>query len=60
MKAKFYLYQTTCRRCGKPVTTGSRSLFGNDEVKSRLDRICSECITPEEQAEIRNLIPILR
>ncbi len=58
-KSKFQLIQTTCRRCGKPLMTGNRSLFGLDEAKKRLDRICANCITPEEQAEILSLNPIV-
>ncbi len=54
---KFKLIATTCRRCGKPVTTGNRSLYGNDAAKAKLDRICSDCITPEEAAEIRGTRP---
>jgi len=29
---RFQLVQTTCKRCGKPIYTGNRSLFGLDEV----------------------------
>jgi len=49
---KFQLIKTTCRRCEKPLTTGSRSLFGADELKAKLDRICADCITPEENQEM--------
>ena len=52
MSKKFSLIQTTCRRCGKPLMTGNRSLFGNDKDKKRLDRICSKCVTPEEAKEM--------
>jgi len=54
-KKKFGLLVTTCRRCGKPLLTGNRSLYGNDEAKSRLDRICKECLTPAEQRDIETL-----
>jgi hypothetical protein len=40
--------------------TGNRSLLGLDEAKKKLDRICSECITPEETNEIRGLVPIIK
>ncbi len=50
--SRFHLVSTECRRCGKPLMTGNRSLFGADAAKARLDRICEACITPEEQAEL--------
>jgi hypothetical protein len=46
---------TTCRRCGKPVATASRSLYGADAAKARLDRICEACCTPEERREMLTL-----
>lgn len=41
-----------CRRCGKNILTLDRSLTGADDVKAKYDRICSACITPEEEVEI--------
>jgi RNase P subunit RPR2 len=58
-KSRFTLIQTTCKRCGKPLMTGSRSLFGFDKEKAELDRICKNCITPEEQSRILKLVPFL-
>lgn len=48
----FHLVQTACRRCGKPIMTGSRSLVGADDLKAQLGEICGQCITPEEEAMI--------
>jgi hypothetical protein len=59
-KSKFQLIETTCKRCGKKVFTGNRSLFGFDKEKAELDRICSDCITPEEQNKILQLVPNLQ
>ena len=59
-KSKFQLVQTTCRRCGKTLYTGNRSLFGFDKEKAELDRICKECITPEEQQMILKLVPFIK
>ena len=56
-KIKFQLIETTCKRCGKKLFTGNRSLFGLDKEKAKLDRICKNCITPEEQNEILKLQP---
>jgi len=56
-RQKFHLIQTTCKRCGKPLMTGNRSLFGFDKEKAELDRICKNCITPEENHRILSLIP---
>lgn len=50
MKPK--ILTTTCRRCSKPITTLNKSLYGLDELKARLDRICTDCITTEEAREI--------
>ena len=58
MKKKFELIETTCRRCGKSLMTGNRSLFGFDKEKNQYDRICSQCITLEEKHFIENLNPI--
>ena len=40
---------TKCKRCGKQIATGSRSLIGLDSLKSALGDICNDCITPEER-----------
>lgn len=56
-KRKFQLIETTCRRCKKPLITGNRSLFGLDKEKAELDRICKDCMTPEEHERLTRLIP---
>lgn len=43
---------TTCKRCGKQIATGSRSLYGCDSLKAKWDRICSDCMTKEEEREM--------
>jgi hypothetical protein len=43
------IIQTACRRCGAPVATASRSVWGLDALKAKLERICEACMTPEEQ-----------
>lgn len=50
MKVK--VTSTVCRRCGRPIATLSKSLYGCDELKARLDRICTGCITVDEAQEI--------
>ena len=50
MKPK--ILTTNCRRCNKPIATLNKSLFGLDELKAKLDRICSDCITIEEVQEM--------
>jgi hypothetical protein len=52
-RSKFRLIQSTCRRCGKPVTTSNHSLHGSDVTKARWDRICGACMTPEEHEQMR-------
>ena len=46
------IISTTCRRCGKPIATLNKSLYGCDELKAKLDRICTDCITVDEAQEI--------
>jgi hypothetical protein len=53
---RFKIITTTCRRCGKALATGSRSLYGADAAKAELDRICENCVTPEERQEIQRAI----
>lgn len=48
----FRLLTTECRRCGKPIVTGNRSLFGADEAKARLGSICEACVTDAERREM--------
>ena len=40
---------TKCKRCGKQIATGSRSLIGLDSLKSALGDICAACITTSER-----------
>lgn len=58
-KVKFQLVETTCKRCGVKLYTGNRSLCGFDKEKKELDRVCSKCITPEEQRRILELNPTM-
>jgi len=58
-RKRFYLVETTCKRCGKPLMTGNRSLFGMDKEKAELDRICSACITAEEKERLFKLVPVI-
>ena len=51
-KNRITIEQTTCRRCGKPLATTSRSLFGLDRLKARLGSICSDCMTEDEKQEM--------
>ena len=57
---RFRLIPTSCRRCGKPLYTGNRSLYGFDKEKRELDRICEKCITPEEKERMLKLVPFIR
>lgn len=48
-RRRFYLVHTTCRRCGIPLMTGNRSLFGADTLKANYDRLCEGCTSEEER-----------
>ena len=52
MKKRIQLCETKCRRCNRPLVTLNRGLYGCDELKARLDRICTDCITVDEAQEI--------
>ena len=47
------LVDTSCERCGKPLSTLSRSLFRQfDDLKAKRGILCSACTTPEEREQI--------
>jgi len=50
------IYETKCRRCGKPIYATRQSITGLDGLKSRLGEICDSCITDEERREINEAI----
>ena len=50
--ARIEIVSTVCRRCGRPIATLNKSLYGCDELKAKLDRICTDCITTDEAQEI--------
>lgn len=52
-KPKFQLINSTCRRCGEPIVTSNRSLFGADAKHAKFAGIC--CLTPDELKEMRGL-----
>ena len=41
------IISVSCRRCGKSIATLNKSLYGCDDLKAKLDRICTDCITKE-------------
>ncbi|EMK0110373.1 DUF2688 domain-containing protein [Escherichia coli] len=49
---KIEIVTTNCRRCGKSISTLSRSLIGADALREELGGICGDCITPEERQRI--------
>lgn len=55
-RKQFHLIATTCRRCGKPLMTGSRSLWGAENARAKFAEICSDCITPEDRAEMEQAV----
>lgn len=53
MRKHIQVYETTCIRCGKTIYTANRSIYGLDDLKARLGRVCEACCTPEENHEIQ-------
>lgn len=49
---RIHLVETTCRRCGKPLLTASRSLMGADNAKMVYGSICSECMGTDERDQM--------
>lgn len=50
-KPKFKLINSTCKRCGKPIITSNRSLFGNSSGHAKWSGIC--CMTVDELKEMK-------
>ena len=38
------IYETKCRRCGKPIFTTRQSLLGMDNLKVKYGGICEACM----------------
>lgn len=47
-----------CKRCGKELATTSRSVHGNDKLKTYWGYICSNCTTPEEKTLMQEQISL--
>jgi hypothetical protein len=56
MKQRIRILTTNCKRCGKPLATLSRSLYGAEQAKAQYEGICQDCVLPDERQEINNLI----
>ena len=55
-RIRFALTTAACERCGKPVLTGTRSLYGADALKAQLGVVCEGCTTEAERYEIARAI----
>lgn len=55
-RIKYQLYETKCKRCGKPLMTSTRSLWGSDEGHSKYSGICSSCLTNTENEDMVRFI----
>lgn len=52
---KISIVTTKCKRCGKSLSTTSRSLLGLDAEKIAFGDVCKDCVTPEEMQSILNV-----
>ena len=46
------IYETKCRRCGKPIFTTRQSLLGMDNLKVKYGGICEACMPKDEQYQM--------
>lgn len=51
-KHKITILTVNCKRCGKELSTTSRSIHGLDKLKKQYGYICQDCSTPEEKQEM--------
>lgn len=49
---RFRLVHSSCRRCGAPILTGNRSLYGAESTRQKYGRICGACVTDDERREM--------
>lgn len=55
-RGRINIVHAPCKRCGKMLAMTDRSIYGADDAKKKYGGICSDCITPEERAEIEKAI----
>ena len=52
-KRPIQIILSKCRRCGKPLATASRSIWGIDPaIRQKYQLICDKCLKPEEKKEL--------
>ena len=51
-RRKIHLVHTACKRCGTPLVTTNRSIYGADTLKAELGPLCEKCITPDEKQKM--------
>lgn len=56
MKNKVQFYQMPCKRCGKIITTTTKSILGLDNLHKEYSGICHDCLTDDEQNTMLNLM----
>ena len=56
MRKKITIETVNCKRCGKSLSTTSRSIHGLDNLKAKYGYLCHNCTTSEERNEMVNAI----
>ncbi len=46
----------SCKRCGKSITTVTRSPYGLEQLKAEYGGICEACMPLEERLKLNELI----
>ncbi|WP_234710350.1 stable inheritance protein KleA [Xanthomonas citri] len=54
--SKIEIIETCCPRCGKSIRTLGHSIIGADDAREKFGNICGDCITPEEDSELTEML----
>lgn len=50
------VYFTKCKRCGKPLVSLNKSIWGANDAQTKYAGICEGCMTEKEKQELQNMV----
>lgn len=53
-RKRIQIIMSKCRRCGTPLATASKSIWGDESTKKKYELICEKCLTPDEKSDMFN------